>query len=101
MYPLGVCDTVRGVMEQHLDLPIAGMTCASCANRVERKLNELDGVQASVNYALERPRVDYTPAAVPPRQRIAAVEAPGYRSALPAPPAPAPAGDHDHMAQET
>jgi Cu+-exporting ATPase len=37
----------------HVELPITGMTCASCANRIERKLNKLDGVSASVNYATE------------------------------------------------
>ena len=42
---------------QHLELPITGMTCASCANRIERKLNTLDGVTASVNYATERATV--------------------------------------------
>jgi Cu+-exporting ATPase len=36
-----------------LELPITGMTCASCANRIERNLNRLDGVSASVNYATE------------------------------------------------
>ena len=39
---------------QHVELPIEGMTCASCANRIERKLNKLDGVSATVNYATER-----------------------------------------------
>ena len=40
-----------------VELDITGMTCASCANRIERKLNKLDGVTASVNYATERARV--------------------------------------------
>ena len=44
---------------QQLELPITGMTCASCANRIERKLNTLDGVTATVNYATERATVDY------------------------------------------
>ena len=42
---------------QRLDLPIEGMTCASCANRIERKLNTLDGVEATVNYATEQASV--------------------------------------------
>jgi Cu+-exporting ATPase len=42
---------------EHVELPITGMTCASCANRIERKLNKLDGVQASVNYATEKAAV--------------------------------------------
>jgi Cu+-exporting ATPase len=67
----------------HVELPIAGMTCASCANRIERKLNKLDGVTASVNYATETATVDYDPAAVDPRELIAAVEAAGYQAVLP------------------
>jgi Cu+-exporting ATPase len=67
-----------------LELPIAGMTCASCANRIERKLNRLDGVSASVNYATEKARVDFDPNAVAPEQLVAAVEAAGYQATLPA-----------------
>ncbi|HEX7292710.1 MAG TPA: heavy metal translocating P-type ATPase [Conexibacter sp.] len=90
----------------HVELPIEGMTCASCANRVERKLNQLDGVQASVNFALERATVDYDAAAVAPEQLVEAVAAAGYRATLPAPPAPGapadrPAAEHDHMAEAT
>jgi len=48
----------------HVELPITGMTCASCANRIERRLNRLDGVSASVNYATERATVDFDPGAV-------------------------------------
>ena len=48
-----------GMATQHVELPIAGMTCASCANRIERKLNKLDGVTASVNYATEKATVDF------------------------------------------
>ena len=47
-------------MNATLDLPITGMTCASCANRIERKLNQLDGVTASVNYATEKATVAFT-----------------------------------------
>jgi Cu+-exporting ATPase len=67
----------------HVELPITGMTCASCANRIERKLNKLDGVSASVNYATEKATVDYDAAAVDPHELIAAVEAAGYQAALP------------------
>ncbi len=42
-----------------IELPITGMTCASCANRVERRLNKLDGVTASVNYATEKASVEF------------------------------------------
>jgi Cu+-exporting ATPase len=68
---------------QHVELPIAGMTCASCANRIERKLNKLDGVTASVNYATERAAVDYDAATVQPEHLVAAVEAAGYQAVLP------------------
>ena len=66
-----------------LDLPIGGMTCASCASRIERKLNKLDGVTATVNYATEKASVSYDAAAVEPEQLVAAVEAAGYSAALP------------------
>ncbi|WP_073420804.1 heavy metal translocating P-type ATPase [Geodermatophilus nigrescens] len=62
------------------------MTCASCANRIERKLNRLDGVTATVNYATEKARVDYADGVVP-EDLVAAVEKAGYTAALPAPPA--------------
>jgi P-type Cu+ transporter len=68
---------------ERVELPITGMTCASCANRIERKLNKLDGVTATVNYATEKARVDFDPGTVAPDQLVAAVEAAGYRAALP------------------
>jgi P-type Cu+ transporter len=66
-----------------LELPIEGMTCASCAVRVEKKLNKLHGVAANVNYATEHASVEYDAATVSPEQLIAAVESAGYRAALP------------------
>jgi P-type Cu+ transporter len=69
---------------QTLELPITGMTCGSCANRIERKLNKLDGVSASVNYATEKASVEFDGAAVAPEQLVAAVEAAGYQAGLPA-----------------
>ncbi|MFQ1000678.1 heavy metal translocating P-type ATPase [Modestobacter sp. SSW1-42] len=68
-------------------LDITGMTCASCANRIERKLNKLDGVQASVNYATEAATVRFDPARVDTDRLLATVSAAGYSAALPAPPA--------------
>jgi Cu+-exporting ATPase len=59
------------------------MTCASCANRIERKLNKLEGVTASVNYATEKASVEYDPAAVAPDALVGAVEAAGYHAVLP------------------
>ena len=72
---------------EHVELPITGMTCASCANRIERKLNKLDGVSASVNYATEKATVDYDPALVGTDDLLKTVEAAGYAATLPAPPA--------------
>ena len=61
------------------------MTCASCAARIEKRLNRLDGVAATVNYATERATVDYDPAVVGPDQLVAAVEETGYGAAALAP----------------
>jgi copper chaperone CopZ len=55
---------------EHLDLPIAGMTCASCASRVEKNLNSLEGVTATVNYATEKATVAYDAGAVAPEQLV-------------------------------
>jgi Cu+-exporting ATPase len=74
---------MRAVID-HVELPITGMTCASCANRVERGLNKLDGVTATVNYATEKATVDFDPGSVEPEQLIAAVQAAGYEASLPA-----------------
>ncbi|MEV0661860.1 heavy metal translocating P-type ATPase [Actinomadura luteofluorescens] len=74
-------DAVSG----RIELAIGGMTCASCANRIERKLNKMDGVTATVNYATEKARVEFG-AEVSPDELIATVEKAGYSAALPAPP---------------
>jgi Cu+-exporting ATPase len=68
---------------ERIELPITGMTCASCANRIERSLNKLDGVTATVNYATEKARVEFDEAPVAPDRLIEAVEAAGYRTELP------------------
>ena len=68
--------------EQTLELAIGGMTCASCAARVEKKLNRMDGVAATVNYATERARVTF-PAGVSVDELVATVEATGYTAAPP------------------
>jgi Cu+-exporting ATPase len=67
-----------------LELPITGMTCASCATRIERKLNRLEAVSATVNYATEKATVEYDPQAVAPERLVEAIEAAGYHAALPA-----------------
>ncbi|MCF6387220.1 heavy metal translocating P-type ATPase [Mycobacterium sp. MBM] len=58
------------------------MTCASCAARIEQRLNRIGGVQASVNFATEQARVDF-PDTVSPEQLVSAVEATGYTAELP------------------
>jgi Cu+-exporting ATPase len=69
-----------------VDLHISGMTCATCAARVEKKLNRIDGVRASVNFATETARVDY-PAIVSLDELVRTVEATGYTATPPAAPA--------------
>ena len=66
----------------HIELTIAGMTCASCAARIEKKLNRLDGVAATVNYATEKAALT-VPSGYDPQLLIAAVEQAGYTAALP------------------
>src|SRR4051812_9410362 len=64
------------------ELAIGGMTCAACAARIEKKLNRLDGVEASVNYATEKARVVFPPSLVV-ADLIATVEQTGYTAAVP------------------
>ncbi|NJP27575.1 heavy metal translocating P-type ATPase [Microbispora hainanensis] len=82
-----------------VELSIGGMTCASCANRIERKLNKLDGVTATVNYATEKAKVTF-PADLDPHLLVAEVEKAGYTAALPEPPKPeqAPEEPGDELA---
>src|SRR3712207_5759670 len=79
-----------------VELLIGGMTCASCAARVEKKLNRMDGVTATVNYATEKARVSFG-GDVTTEDLIATVEKTGYTAALPEPPADdaEPAADDD------
>src|SRR5262245_30179422 len=67
-----------------VELSIGGMTCASCAARIEKKLNRIDGVAANVNLATEKATVVLTDA-VAPEKLIATIEATGYTAALPQP----------------
>ncbi len=64
-----------------VELDIEGMTCASCVNRVEKKLGKLDGVQASVNLPLESAHVT-VPAGITDEQITATVEAAGYKATI-------------------
>jgi Cu+-exporting ATPase len=77
-------DTVNDI-----ELAIGGMTCASCAARIEKKLNKLDGVTATVNYATEKAKVSY-PTNLSPDDLVTVVEATGYTATVPA---RAPSGD--------
>jgi Cu+-exporting ATPase len=70
------------VAPERLELPIEGMTCAACAARIEKRLNRLEGVEASVNYATENAAVLFDRAQVAPEDLVAAVEAAGYRARL-------------------
>jgi Cu+-exporting ATPase len=76
-----------GETSAHVDVLVGGMTCGACARRVERTLNKIDGVAATVNYATEKASVTHT-GAVTVEQILAAVERAGYTAALPAPPSP-------------
>ncbi len=67
-----------------VELELGGMTCASCANRIEKKLNKLDGVEATVNYATEKARV-HVPEGYDPQVLVQAVEDAGYTATLPEP----------------
>ena len=71
---------------RHVELAIGGMTCASCVARIERKLNKLDGVRATVNFATEKAQVDY-PEAVSVEDLVRVVEAAGYTAQPPQRPA--------------
>ncbi|MET7490862.1 HAD-IC family P-type ATPase, partial [Streptomyces sp900116325] len=69
-----------------VELSIGGMTCASCAARIEKKLNRMDGVTATVNYATERAKVSYRDEGTSVQDLIATVEKTGYTARKPAPP---------------
>jgi P-type Cu+ transporter len=68
---------------ERIRLELEGMTCASCAARIEKKLNKLEGVEASVNYATEEASVAFDPTRVGLEELIRTVEAIGYGAALP------------------
>ncbi|WP_441249354.1 heavy metal translocating P-type ATPase [Kitasatospora sp. McL0602] len=71
---------------EQIELEIAGMTCASCAARIEKRLNKMEGVTATVNYATEKAKVSYA-GTVAPADLVAEVEKIGYQAFLPPPPA--------------
>jgi P-type Cu+ transporter len=81
-----VAGTGTGTGTDRLELVVGGMSCAACAARIEKRLNRLDGVSATVNYATERAYLTATGGRAP-EELIGAIEAAGYTAALPAPPA--------------
>ena len=96
----GVRSTGYGIRPEVVELSLAGMTCASCAARIERHLSGLPGiVSASVNLATERARVEYLAGAVEPGQLLAEVSAIGYRASLIVPDDGA-ASDREQKARE-
>ncbi|MBH0778976.1 heavy metal translocating P-type ATPase [Nocardia bovistercoris] len=78
-----------------VELAIGGMTCASCANRIERKLNKLDGVHATVNYATEKAHVEIAGADITAQRLIDTVEEAGYTATVPVAEPPADAAEDD------
>ncbi|GAA1925342.1 heavy metal translocating P-type ATPase [Nocardioides marmoribigeumensis] len=77
-----------------IELEIGGMTCASCAMRIEKKLNKLDGVTATVNYATEKAQV-HVPEGLDPQTLIAEVAKAGYTATLPRPAAAEPSDEEE------
>ncbi len=70
--------SVSPLSSGRLDLPVSGMTCAACAARIEKVLNRLPGVNASVNLAAERARVELTSPETTPQQVVASIEKAGF-----------------------
>ncbi|MFI0822017.1 heavy metal translocating P-type ATPase [Streptomyces sp. NPDC021098] len=83
-----------------VELAIGGMTCASCAARIEKRLNRMDGVDATVNYATEKAKVSYRGESVSVSDLIATVEATGYTAEQPAPRRSEPAAEEAGAAEE-
>ncbi|NKS80151.1 carbonate dehydratase [Prescottella equi] len=77
-----------------IELAIGGMTCASCAARVEKKLNKIEGVTATVNYATEKAKIAF-PEGVSTDDLVTAVQNAGYTATLPTPPSADESGPTD------
>ena len=75
--------TVTTQPMEHVELALEGMTCASCATRIEKRLNKVEGVSATVNFASEQAAVTFDPGQVSVEDLIGAVEAAGYHASLP------------------
>jgi len=92
MNPAARVTTPAKAGEGQVELAIGGMTCASCAARIEKRLNKLDGVTATVNYATEKAKITYLDS-VDREDLVTAVQAAGYTAKLPTPARPAGAGE--------
>ncbi|MGK2932630.1 MAG: heavy metal translocating P-type ATPase, partial [Solirubrobacterales bacterium] len=79
--------------EGSLEIAVEGMTCASCASRVERRLNDLEGVEASVNFATENAAVKFDSDLVETSELLEAVRSAGYEASLPVAGAPVTDGE--------
>lgn len=75
-------DLGYGTVKETADFDIVGMTCAACATRIEKGLNKLEGVKASVNLALETAHIEYNPSMVNTADMIKKVEQLGYKAKL-------------------
>ncbi len=91
---MSAVETPAGAPTSSVELAISGMTCASCAMRIEKKLNRLDGVVATVNYATEKATVEL-PESLTVDDLVHTVEAVGYGAAP-----PTPAGDDEEVAED-
>ena len=80
-------------MTTDVQLDIGGMTCASCAARIEKRLNKLDGVTASVNYTTEKAKITVTDSTLTPQDLIAQVESAGYTANVARPAVPGSTSD--------
>ena len=78
-----MASTAETDQSERTTIAIEGMSCASCAARIEKRLNRIDGVSASVNYAAEQAAVSFDPAQASLDDLIGAVEAAGYHASRP------------------
>lgn len=87
-------DLGYGTVKETIDFDIVGMTCAACATRIEKGLNKLNGVKASVNLALETAHVEYNPSIVSSADMMKKVEQLGYKAKPKSEKANEGVGDH-------
>lgn len=88
--------TTHDPATDHVELELGGMTCAACALHIEKQLNGLDGVSASVNFATERATIDYDAGVVDVVDLISRVESSGYTAVAPSTVAPSSGRPSQH-----